>query len=88
MAQKSLDELKKKRDILAARIRAEEAKQRTRTRRQDTRRKVLAGAAVLYHADQDSAFREQLMALLDGFLKRPDERAAFDLAETRANAPR
>lgn len=45
------------------------------------RRKVLAGAAVLHHAGIDPAFKTRLYELLDGFLQRPDERAAFDLPQ-------
>ena len=75
----SLDALLKKREILEARIAQEKAKARTRTRKEENRRKVLMGAAVLYNAENDPVFKQTVMRLVDGFLKRPDERAAFDL---------
>ena len=79
----SLEELEQKRATLDARIQTERAKLRVRTRKQENRRKVLAGAAVLFHADQDPVFKKTLMNMIDGFLSREDERAAFDLPSRR-----
>jgi hypothetical protein len=79
MAKVNLDKMKEKRDALAARIRTEEAKLKARGRKSDTRRKVLAGATVLYHAEKDSSFNEALSRMLDGFLVRAEDRALFGL---------
>ena len=59
----------KKRRLLGA-----EARDR---RRLENRRKVLAGAAVLYEAESNPDFQAWLERLLGRFLTRPDERALF-----------
>ena len=75
-----LEKLKEQRETIAARIRREQAKARTRERKDDTRRKILAGAVVLERADKDAALKTQLDALLARFLVRDDDRALFGLA--------
>lgn len=77
MARKSLDDLYRKRDEMNARIRQEQAKKRSMDRKADTRRKVLAGAVVLEHAERDAAFKTELQTLLGRFLVRDDDRALF-----------
>ena len=47
-------------------------------RKQDTRRKILAGAWVLARADQDPEAARQLTQGLDGFLERDRDRALFN----------
>ena len=80
MARKpTLIELQEKKAALEARIAQEQAKLRVRTRKEETRRKVLAGAAILYNAERDPVFKATVMKMVDEFLSRPDERAAFDL---------
>jgi hypothetical protein len=59
----------KKRRLLGA-----EARDR---RRLENRRKVLAGAAVLFEAEGNPDFQAWLERLLGRFLTRPDERALF-----------
>jgi hypothetical protein len=56
-----------------------EASQRKRSRAEDTRRKVLAGAALLESVKGKPDKEAELRALLDGFLTRPDDRALFGL---------
>lgn len=91
MARKpTLVELQEKKAVLEARIAQEQAKLRVRTRKEETRRKVLAGAAVLYNAERDPVFKATVMKMVDEFLSRPDERAAFDLParpKSRASTP-
>lgn len=71
-----LDDLKRKRDQLTARIQKAEAQQRASAKKEDDRVKVLVGAAVLHQQTQSPDKRAVLMALLDGFLTRPAERLA------------
>jgi hypothetical protein len=52
-------------------------------RKDDTRRKILAGAAVLNHAAKDEAFAAELAALLNRFVLKPQERALFDFLPDR-----
>jgi hypothetical protein len=60
-----------------------EARQRSlasrRTRRDDTRRKVLVGAIVLARVDQGVLQESMLRGWLDGALTRQDDRALFGL---------
>ena len=67
-----LDELKRKRDQLTAKIQQAESRQRAAAKKAQDRVKVLVGAAVL----QSTEKRAALLALLDGFLTRPSERLA------------
>jgi hypothetical protein len=80
MVGKRLEQLQAKREALEALIRQEQARERTQERKNDTRRKVLAGAVALEHAQHDIGFKETLDALLARVLKRPDDRALFGLA--------
>jgi hypothetical protein len=60
-----------------------EARQRSlasrRTRRDDTRRKILVGAIVLAKVDQDVLSESTLRGWLDNALTRSDDRALFGL---------
>jgi hypothetical protein len=60
-----------------------EARQRSlasrRTRRDDTRRKILVGAIVLAKVDQDVLSESTLRGWLDKALTRSDDRALFGL---------
>lgn len=70
---KRLEQLKAQKQKVEAVKRAKEAK---RTRAEDTRRKVLIGAAVLAKPNMGE---EQIKSLVSPFLKRDDERALFGL---------
>jgi hypothetical protein len=50
-----------------------------RERRDDTRRKILVGACVLTRVERCAMTRDDLLALLDPFLTRPDDRHLFGL---------
>jgi hypothetical protein len=69
---------------LKARQNKSAARQRTvasrRERKEDTRRKILAGAWVLNQVELGALSRETLQCGLDRFLTRPDDRALFDLS--------
>lgn len=74
-----LKKLKAKRAAIDARLREEQYKLNEKERARDTRRKVLAGAAVLEKARRDEDFSRLLMEELKSFLSRDDERALFNL---------
>lgn len=61
-----------------------EARQRQRKTKQaradDTRRKILVGAAVLAKVERGEWPRERLLSLLDQALTRPQDRLLFELA--------
>jgi hypothetical protein len=74
--QEQLQQLKAKQQRIAARQKALESK---RSRKADTRRKILVGAIVLAKLDQGEFDKAQLQRWLDDALTRPDDRALFDL---------
>lgn len=59
-----------------ARIKAVETKQKTK---EENRRKILIGAMMLDQMHKNDATKASVMAKLDGFLTRSDERALFNL---------
>lgn len=73
-----LAELQAKRDRLNARIQKEQAKARTEARKEDTRRKIVAGAIALEHCEHDPNFRHVFHDLLRKHVKESDQ-ALFDL---------
>lgn len=84
MAKKTLEQieqLKKRKAQLEARLQMLQGRQRVQERRKDTRRKVLVGAAILSAVETEHFSREELVRILDGFLTRPFDRALFDLPE-------
>ena len=83
MANNKLKRLIEKRDAVNARIKQEQNKLRSNERKSDTRRKILAGAAVLQWAARDEAFAKLLMAELGKFLVREDDRALFNLPSSK-----
>lgn len=48
-------------------------------RKQDTRRKVLAGAMLMDLMDKDAELKKQMLGKLSTFLTRPDDRVLFGL---------
>lgn len=72
-------QLKQKRAAILRQKQQQQAKITNAKRKADTRRKVLAGAAVLSLAETDERQQKQLTALLGRFLTRDDDRALFDL---------
>lgn len=74
-----LAELQAKRDAITAQMDREKAKLKTAERKRDTRRKIVAGAIVLTHAELDPEFNAQLSRLLAKHVTRPEDRELFDL---------
>lgn len=71
-----LKQAKARKQKLEARKRAAEKKVE---RSQDTRRKILVGAAILGKVERDEWPKDKLLAMLDSTLTRDDDRALFDL---------
>src|SRR5580658_679092 len=80
-----LKRLVEQREAVNARIKQEQNKLRASERRSDTRRKVLAGAAVLEWANRDNEFSSRLMAELKCFLVRDADRELFGLPPLKNN---
>ncbi|RZK17025.1 MAG: mobilization protein [Pedobacter sp.] len=73
---KKLAELKAKKAKIDARGRY---KEKAEERKKETRRLVLLGAFLKSRMDASEETKAKNMTGLDGFLKRPEERALFDL---------
>lgn len=72
-----LAELKEKERQLKARMQRETAKMKSQARKDDTRRKIIAGALALEH--QDSGFQATLHKLIGENVERDADRALFGL---------
>lgn len=79
MENEKLKKLLEQKAVLEARIRQEQNRENQKKKKADTRRKILAGAAVLDEAEKHHAYKVGLMRLLDSFLSRPDDRKLFGL---------
>ena len=71
-----LKQEKARKQLIEARKRAAESKLK---RSQDTRRKILVGAAILAKVERGEWPKDKLLAMLDVALTRADDRALFDL---------
>ena len=78
-----LAKLEAQRKRIEDRMRGIRAKQRERERRDDTRRKILLGAAFLNYIKERPNRRADVMGVVDQFLDRDADRALFDLPPRR-----
>jgi hypothetical protein len=79
MADTKLKRLIEQREAVNARIKQEQNKVKADERKADTRRKILAGAAVLQWAAKDNDLSTKLITELKAFLVRDADRALFGL---------
>ena len=77
--EEQLADLEKREQQLKARIQKKRAEVAGKTRRENTRRKIIAGALALEHAEHDKAFGTALQRLLKEHVKRPEDRKLFGL---------
>ena len=77
--EEKLQELEEKRAQIQARIDKERARLKTEERKRDTRRKIIAGALALEHAQLNPNFAKELEKLLDRNVTREGDRALFNL---------
>ena len=80
-AAKQVKQLKAQRDMVEARKLQTMLKGQ---RSDDTRRKILVGAAILAKVERGEWPQDKLLALLNASLTRADDRALFDLPATAA----
>lgn len=74
-----LEQLKKKQSALIARIKQEEAKQKTRTRKEETRMKILLGAMLLEEMKSSTKTNEEIRERLKIYLTKEHDRQLFKL---------
>jgi large subunit ribosomal protein L7/L12 len=77
--EQQLAALEKKQAQLDARIQKKRATVRMQKRKDDTRRKIIAGALALEHMSRDASFRATMGKLLDEHVPREIDRKLFDL---------
>jgi hypothetical protein len=75
-----VQKLKEKRNALNARIQMIEAREKTRERKEETRRKILVGAYFLDEHRKNEKM-EELVKKLNHYLERNLDRKLFDLPE-------
>jgi large subunit ribosomal protein L7/L12 len=74
-----LEQLKQKQSALIARIKQEEAKQKTRTRKEETRMKILLGAMLLEEMKSSTKTNEEIRERLKSYLTKEHDRQLFKL---------
>lgn len=74
-----LAKLEKKQDQIQARIQKKKAQVRGQQRKEDTRRKIIAGAIALEHMTHDKKFRTTMQTLIEEHVTRENDRKLFDL---------
>ena len=79
MATDRREKLLEKKRALEAQIKAIDARERDRNRKLDTRRKIIAGALALEHAEGDEEFGQKLYRLINRYVTKPHERELFGL---------
>jgi hypothetical protein len=79
MTSDKLAKLIEQRKAIDAQIKLEQNRENEKKKKDDTRRKILTGAAVLDEAAKHPKFKADIDKLLGRFLKRNDERALFGL---------
>lgn len=85
-----VEQLRDKRDKLNSQIRQLEAHEVNKRRREENRRKVLIGSAILARVKnkKEGWDDDRLLAMMDNFLIRPKERELFGLDPLPASSPR
>lgn len=81
MSNPRIDKLEQRRAQLDAQIQAARARDREKKRKQDTRRKIIAGALALEHAEKNpnGEFSRTILGLIQKYVTTDTERALFDL---------
>ena len=69
--------LKQQREKLSHRLNALEQKEKSQTRKLDTRRKIIVGGAIVAEMHKDPEFASLVRALLLRYVARPNDRAAI-----------
>ena len=82
-----LKKLRQQQEELAQKIRLEESRLKEQARKDDTRRKILAGAVALDLAENNPQFRALLYQAFDRSLESERDRALFGLVAPSAPVP-
>ena len=74
-----LEKLELKQKQLDARIQKKRAQVRSQKRKEDTRRKIIAGALALEHMTHDKKFAATMGKLIEEHVTRESDKRLFDL---------
>jgi len=77
--------LRQEREAITRAKRREHAKILNRNRKDETRRKILLGAAMLKKIEDGSWDKKRMLALMDGFLEKARDRELFGLETDHIN---
>ena len=83
-AKTKLEILKEQKAKLEVRIQMAEAREKTKERQNDTRRKILIGAYYIDKAEKDKSM-DEIRKVLDGYLTREKDRILFGLPAKKNN---
>ena len=83
MSQDERAKLLERKARLDARLKQLALQESKQQRKDDTRRKVIAGALALEHAETDPEFAGKLTKLLNRYVTRPQDRALFAFLDDR-----
>ena len=78
----NLDSLKKKCDVLNARIRLMQNREQSKERKDNTRCKILIGSYYLDQANKNNSF-DDVVKLMDSYLTRDSDRKLFGLTPVK-----
>ncbi len=81
-----LEKLEKKRAQLQAQIQNLKARDRSKSEKEETRRKILVGAYTLDQAREKGTY-DKLVASLDSYLTRNSDRVLFGLHPLKSETP-
>ncbi len=90
MSNSRVEKLKAKKAQIDAQLKAAQARERIQKRKDNTRRKIIAGALALEHAERnpDSEFTRIMLRLIQSGVQTDKDRALFDLdPATPSNTP-
>ena len=89
MSTDRIQKLEKKKAQIDAQLKAARARDKAQKRKDDTRRKIIAGALALEHAEKnpDSEFTRTILRLIQHSVTTARDRDLFDLDPLPANTP-
>ena len=79
MRQEKLNDLKLKRDLIEAKIKALQAKDSAQKRKDETRRKILIGGMILHKVKNNEMEESELIQMMDHYLESKRDRVLFNL---------
>jgi len=82
-----LADLQEQQEQLKARISREKARIASQKRKDDTRRKIIIGGAVMAHAKNNEEFDKAIADLLDKYVPADRDRKLLGLAPRESKAP-